>query len=665
VTHSERANELQSTLAGNDLPILDGYRAIGVIVVMAEHFGYVGAGGLALTGFFALSGFLITWLLRKEHRATGTVSVRRFYVRRMLRILPAYYVYVVVSLLLLIYLGKQALPYGMVSASLGYVANYYNAFNGHPPGPFAHLWSLAVEEQFYLLWPVLFVLLARRGRKPLAAFLVTSILCVLVWRSAVYLVSGNIAYVYNAFDTRFDALAVGCLLAVCVEHEKFRWFVATITRWSWLPLVTLAVAWPFNRPPLRFTLGFTMQAVLIALLLVQLVTLHRSRLWSWVQHPMLRYMGGISYPMYLYHQWGIGLGDKATMLPAPAQFVIGVLATTVAAMASYHFIERPFLRLKKHFEPRGLGISRPLPDEILLPLLSPRLQVAHATELQQGERFAFGDNWNRFLRIVDEQRIAQAERSIQEMLGVESLRNRTFLDVGSGSGLFSLAARRLGARVHSFDYDTASVACTAELRRQFFPNDPHWTVEQGSVLDRDYVHSLGTYDIVYAWGVLHHTGAMWQALDNIVPTVAPGGRLFVAIYNDQGIRSSRWRRVKQIYCSGPVGRALVSATFIPAFALRDLAADLVWRRNPLRRYAEYKRNRGMSVVRDWCDWLGGYPFEVAKPEQVFDFYRDRRLHLNKLKTCGGSVGCNEFIFERSAEADDDAMPVRRRLSLRQ
>jgi 2-polyprenyl-6-hydroxyphenyl methylase/3-demethylubiquinone-9 3-methyltransferase len=185
------------------------------------------------------------------------------------------------------------------------------------------------------------------------------------------------------------------------------------------------------------------------------------------------------------------------------------------------------------------------------------------------------------------------------------------------------------------------------------------------VLDRDYVHSLGTYDIVYAWGVLHHTGAMWQALDNIVPTVAPGGRLFIAIYNDQGIRSSRWRRVKQIYCSGPVGRALVSATFIPAFALRDLAADLVWRRNPLRRYAEYKRNRGMSVVRDWCDWLGGYPFEVAKPEQVFDFYRDRRLHLNKLKTCGGSVGCNEFIFERSAEADDDAMPVRRRLSLRQ
>jgi 2-polyprenyl-6-hydroxyphenyl methylase/3-demethylubiquinone-9 3-methyltransferase len=193
------------------------------------------------------------------------------------------------------------------------------------------------------------------------------------------------------------------------------------------------------------------------------------------------------------------------------------------------------------------------------------------------------------------------------------------------------------------------VACTGELKRRFYPDDPDWTVEQGSVLDRQYMESLGSFDVVYAWGVLHHTGAMWQALDNVVPTIAPSGRLFLAIYNDQGNWSDRWRRVKRLYCSGPVGRVLVCATFIPGFALRDLAADLVWRRNPVRRYSEYRRNRGMSVVRDWVDWLGGYPFEVAKPEEVFDFFRERGLHLHKLKTCGGTVGCNEFIFE----ADQD------------
>ena len=211
-----------------------------------------------------------------------------------------------------------------------------------------------------------------------------------------------------------------------------------------------------------------------------------------------------------------------------------------------------------------------------------------------------------------------------------------------------LALRRLSARVHSFDYDSASVACTAELRRRYFGNDPDWIVEQASVLDRESLESFGAHDVVYAWGVLHHTGEMWRAFENVMSLVAPGGRLFLAIYNDQGSWSSRWRRVKRFYCSGPLGRAVVCATFIPALVVRNLAADLVWLRNPLTRYSEYKRQRGMSVMHDWIDWLGGYPFEVAKPEQVFDFFRERGFLLRKLKTCGGSVGCNEFIFERPA-----------------
>jgi 2-polyprenyl-3-methyl-5-hydroxy-6-metoxy-1,4-benzoquinol methylase len=265
---------------------------------------------------------------------------------------------------------------------------------------------------------------------------------------------------------------------------------------------------------------------------------------------------------------------------------------------------------------------------------------------ERGKRFEFGKNWKRFSRVIDEPRVLGAERSLQEMLGADNLHGRSFLDIGSGSGLFSLAARRLGARVHSFDADAASVACTAELKRRFRPNDADWTIDEASVMDRAYLHSLGTFDVVYAWGVLHHTGAMWQAFENVLPLVAPGGQLYLAIYNDQGSWSSRWRLIKRFYCSGPVGRTVVSATFIPTWVVRNLAADLVWMRNPMRRYTEYKRKRSMSVVRDWVDWLGGYPFEVAKPEAVFDFFRDRGLRLIKLTTAGGSVGCNELVFQR-------------------
>ena len=348
---SSRAADLQTTLAGNSLPTLDGYRAIGIFLVAADHFGFAAPGGLALTGFFALSGFLITWLLRKEQLATGSISVRRFYLRRMLRILPAYYVYVGLSLMTVAFLGRP-LPYGMVSSSLLYVANYYNAFNGHPPGPFSHLWSLAVEEQFYLLWPVLLVVVSRRGTKAIAAFLASAIGFVLIWRTIVYLNTESVAYIYNAFDTRFDCLAVGCLLAVCVEHEKFRRAVGLVTRWSWLPLVTLAVLMQLKRAPVlyQYTMGYTVHAILLSVFIVQLVALYKSRLWNWLEHPAVKYVGGISYPMYLYHQWGIGLGYKAAFLPQLGQYAVGMAATIGVAAASYHFVERPFLRLKKRFE---------------------------------------------------------------------------------------------------------------------------------------------------------------------------------------------------------------------------------------------------------------------------------------------------------------------------
>ncbi len=260
-------------------------------------------------------------------------------------------------------------------------------------------------------------------------------------------------------------------------------------------------------------------------------------------------------------------------------------------------------------------------------------------EIDAGQRFAFGKNWQAFLSVLSPQRIETATLALREMLQVESLSGKTFLDIGSGSGLSSLAAWQLGASVASFDFDPSSVACTSEVRRLYAPAATNWTVQTGSVLDDAFMQRLGQFDVVYSWGVLHHTGQMWTALEHAAQRVAPGGQLFIAIYNDQGGVSRFWTRVKRLYCSGLLGRWLVLATFIPSFALR---AGVKWGISG-RKAALSPGARGMSVYYDWIDWLGGYPFEVAKVEELLRFGRERGFELENLRTTN-RMGCNELVF---------------------
>lgn len=223
------------------------------------------------------------------------------------------------------------------------------------------------------------------------------------------------------------------------------------------------------------------------------------------------------------------------------------------------------------------------------------------------------------------------------MLDRENLNGLRFLDIGSGSGLFSLAARFLGASVYSFDFDRESVNCTRELQKRFFENDEHWQIERGSILDSEFTGSLGKFDIVYSWGVLHHTGNMVQAMENTISLVKPKGKIFISIYNDQGWISRYWRTVKKYYNSNLFFRFFIIIFHIPyLFCLRFFVRMLKGR---------LSMSRGMSLWHDMIDWLGGYPFEVARPEKIVEFYHNRGFHLTKMKTCGGRQGCNEFVFE--------------------
>ena len=361
---------LERGLATRHLPALDGLRAVAAYLVVLYHFAWRWVpGGLGVLGFFVLSGFLITWLLLQEVDRRGTVSLRRFYARRALRILPAYYVYAAGLLGLLLLTGRR-IVWGQTIASLFYVNDYYQAIAGDPNTGWSHTWSLGVEEQFYLLAPAAFLLL--RKRRSLAGALAAGVACVWVHRWTLVVAGVSQGYIYEAFDARADHLMIGCLLAVAL-HDGIGarlWRVAC--GHPALPAATLAALALSSALGVllgsryRDPIGFVVDPLLVALLMVQLLALAEVAPWSWLNHPAVRFLGRISYSIYLYQQVVPSLAG-ALFRGRPFAVVLGaeIMGVTLVASLSYFVVERPFLAFKHRVDPRSPGaaaVARPEPD---------------------------------------------------------------------------------------------------------------------------------------------------------------------------------------------------------------------------------------------------------------------------------------------------------------
>lgn len=251
--------------------------------------------------------------------------------------------------------------------------------------------------------------------------------------------------------------------------------------------------------------------------------------------------------------------------------------------------------------------------------------------------FKFGDNWSKFLLNLQDYQVEAAINSVRELTGKSDLSGFILLDLGAGSGLFSLAARKLGASVISVDYDGDCISCCEGLKAKFYGGDLNWKVVQGSILDSNFMQSFAGADIVYSWGVLHHTGKMWEAIRSACGKVNQGGCLVISIYNTHW-SSPIWYYIKLIYNRVPsfVQKVILYIMFVIIF----LAKFIVTRKNPLL------KERGMNFWYDVVDWVGGFPYEYATESQIVEFITSEGFELIKYLKPSVPTGCNEFVFKR-------------------
>lgn len=354
---------LESRLAETKIPALDGVRAIAILLVVVFHLHLPAVrpvedalGRTGVTIFFVLSGFLITWLLTKENDRTGEISLRNFYVRRFLRIFPGFYCFwtVYVGLALL---AHKHVSWGNCIAALFYVSNYYWPLRGGGEGGMLLTWSLGVEEQFYVVWPSIF----KKFRANLTGMTrVLAVVCGLVLLHRILLLHvWNVSSLYLAFafDTRMDSLGMGCLLAISIRTKTAARFVRAVCARRILPLLTFAlfgfsILLGSSRGSYATVWSFSVESILTAILISQMVVLGDRSPWAWIHWKWVRFIGTISYSWYLYNAIGPDVVNHSflrhTIFRAPA----GLMAGLILACCSYYIVERPFLKLKSRYEIR-------------------------------------------------------------------------------------------------------------------------------------------------------------------------------------------------------------------------------------------------------------------------------------------------------------------------
>jgi 2-polyprenyl-6-hydroxyphenyl methylase/3-demethylubiquinone-9 3-methyltransferase len=258
--------------------------------------------------------------------------------------------------------------------------------------------------------------------------------------------------------------------------------------------------------------------------------------------------------------------------------------------------------------------------------------------------YRFGDNWSRFARGLTEEQRASARSELARFVGVERLSGATFLDLGSGSGVHSLAALELGvSSLSAVDFDPESVRTTEEVLRAHAPCN-RWSVWRANILT-DFAASAERYDIVYSWGVLHHTGSMWQALEQALCLVRPGGYFAVALYNKTPMCPA-WTVEKRVFSRLPrFVQSGLTVLFVGLLVLRQLLTFT----NPVKWYRGYADSRGMSPYFDAHDWLGGYPYESVDHESLVIWMKTRGVTLEYSYRTKGSIGvfgtpCGEYLF---------------------
>jgi peptidoglycan/LPS O-acetylase OafA/YrhL len=365
---------IPEVLAQRKIPSLDGLRALAVLFVICNHaqVPYIPEGRGVLT-FFVMSGFLITWMLLNEANKYGSVSVPRFYMRRVLRILPAFYVYLVVQFLaqLAIKGRPSQTMIGDYLSALTCTSNYRFALMPHIDHAVWHSWALSTEEQFYLLWPLLLVVFLKDLRK-LMQVLIAIIAGIDVYRMVLFFqfhISDK--WLNFTFDCRVDHLLVGCLLAVLLKGGVLQsfWNWATATVWPSIAIFALimgSIVLSFQyQYPYRYAVGYVIDPLLTAVFVLQVMVLGNTWAWGWLNWSVTRGLGRISYSVFLYHMLAFHfvtllVGSRSLWILVPAT----ILGASAIGAVSYHVVERRFLRWKRHFGGRGEEPAVPLPASV-------------------------------------------------------------------------------------------------------------------------------------------------------------------------------------------------------------------------------------------------------------------------------------------------------------